>query len=148
MRSSSARRTVMNAANNMYFARGKPLRLVQQGETEMVALSKTLGVEYILIDERTAMLIEAPLKLKEHLETEFKANVMVNKDNLKELSSRISRFQALRSSELVMLAYEKGYFKNFEKLQREALEAALYKIKYSGCAISFDEIFDYMSWVG
>jgi hypothetical protein len=53
----------MDAANNMYFARGKPLRLIQQGETEMVALAKTLGVEYILIDERTTrMLIEAPLK--------------------------------------------------------------------------------------
>ena len=47
-----------------------------------------------------------------------------------------------------MLAYEEGFFNSFDKLQREALEAALYKMKYSGCSISFDEIFDYMSWVG
>ena len=135
----------MDAANNMYFARGKPLRLIQQGETEMVALAKTLGVEYVLIDERTTrMLIEAPLKLKEHLEKEFSVNIMVNKDNLKFLTSEISPLRALRSSELVMLAYEKGYFRNFQKLQREALEAALYKIKYSGCAISYDEINSYL----
>ncbi len=135
----------MNAANNMFFARGKPLRLIQQGETEMVALAKVLGIEYILIDERTTrMLIEAPLKLKEHLEDEFNVNIMVNKDNLKFLTSEIAPLRALRSSEMVMLAYEKGYFKNFQKLQREALEAALYKIKYSGCAISYDEINSYM----
>lgn len=135
----------MDAANSMFFARGKPLRLIQQGETEMVALAKTLGVEYILIDERTTrMLIEAPLKLKEHLEKEFDVNIMVNKDNLKFLTSEIAPLRALRSSEMVMLAYEKGYFKNFQKLQREALEAALYKIKYAGCAISYDEINSYL----
>jgi hypothetical protein len=139
---------LMDAANNLFFARGKPLRLIQQGETEMVALAKTLGVEYILIDERTTrMLIEAPLKLKEHLEQEFGVNIMVNKDNLKFLTSEISPLRALRSSELVMLAYEKGYFKNFQKLQRDALEAALYKIKYSGCAISYDEINSYLGSV-
>jgi hypothetical protein len=46
-----------------------------------------------------------------------------------------------------MLAYEKGYFKSFGRLQTEALEAALYKVKYSGCSISFDEIMDYVSRV-
>jgi hypothetical protein len=137
---------LMDAANNMFFARGKPLRLIQPGETEMVALAKMLGIEYILIDERTTrMLIEAPLKLKEHLEKEFDVNIMVHKDNLRFLASEISPLRALRSSEMVMLAYEKGYFRNFEKLQRDAVEAALCKIKYSGCSISYDEINTYMS---
>jgi Xaa-Pro aminopeptidase len=137
---------LMDTANNMFFARGKPLQLIQPGETEMVALARTLGIEYILIDERTTrMLIEAPLKLKEHLEKEFEVNILVNKDNLKSLTSEISPLRALRSSEMVMLAYEKGYFRNFQKLQRDALEAALCKIKYSGCSISYEEINSYVS---
>jgi hypothetical protein len=139
---------LMNAANNMFFVRGKPLCLIQAGESEMLALAKAVGIEYILIDERTTrMLIEAPLKLKEHLEYEFGVNVMVNKDNLKFLTSEISPLRAIRSSELAMLAYEKGYFRHFKKLQKAALEAALYKLKYSGCSISYAEINSYLGSV-
>lgn len=140
---------IMDSANSMFYIKGSPLRLIQFGESEMLALAKELGVGHILLDERTArLLIEAPFKLKEHLEVEFKINVMVNKSSYRELSSRISHLSAIRSSELVMLAYEKGYFKSFVNLQEEALEAALYKIKFSGCSISFDEINQYMYKVG
>ncbi|MCI0504146.1 hypothetical protein L0Y65_05560 [Candidatus Micrarchaeota archaeon] len=138
-------RRIMNAANSMFYMKGKPIRLVQYGESEMLALALALGVDNILIDERTTrMLIEAPFQLKAHLESEFQVNVMVNKASFRELSSRVSQLKVLRSSELVMLAYEHGYFKNFSNLQKEALEAALYKMKYSGCSISFDEIREYM----
>jgi hypothetical protein len=139
-------RRMMNAANNLFYIKGKPIRLVQFGESEMLALALALGIENILIDERTTrMLIEAPFSLKEHLETEFQVNVMVNKASFRELSSRISQLKVLRSSELITLAYENGYFKNFTNLQKEALEAALYKMKYSGCSISFDEIHEYVN---
>jgi len=138
-------RRVMHAANNMFYMKGQPVRLLQFGESEMLALASALGVEDIIVDERTTrMLIEAPFQLKEHLEKEFQVNVMVNKNSFRELSSRISKLNVLRSSELVVLAYENGYFKNFSNLQREALEAALYKMKYSGCSISFDEIKGYI----
>ncbi len=138
-------RKVMHAANNMFYMKGQPIRLLQFGESEMLALASALGVEDIIVDERTTrMLIEAPFQLKAHLESEFQVNVMVNKNSFRELSSRISKLNVLRSSELVVLAYENGYFKNFSNLQREALEAALYKMKYSGCSISFDEIKGYI----
>ncbi|MFN7990994.1 MAG: hypothetical protein U0R44_02435 [Candidatus Micrarchaeia archaeon] len=141
-------RRLMNSANNMFYVKGKPIRLIHEGESEMLALALELGIKNILIDERTTrMLIEAPFKLKEHLEHEFNVNVMVNKKNFGELSAQISGLKAMRSSELVMLAYENGYFKSFNNLQREALEAALYKMKFSGCSISFDEIHSYMTTV-
>ena len=141
-------RRIMNMANNMFYIKGRPLRLIHHGESEILALSKKLGIENILIDERTTrMLIEAPFSLKEHLEEEFRVNVMVDKKKFKELTSEISSIQAIRSSELVMLAYENGYFRRFEKIQKKAVEAALYKMKYSGCSIGFDEINEYMTWV-
>jgi len=139
---------IMYLANNLFFIKGKPLRLIQFGESEMLALAKELGIEYILIDERTTrMLIEAPPRLKEHLEDEFRVNVMVNKKNYKELVAEISPLKALRSSELVMLAYERGYFNKFQNMQKEAVKAALYKMKYSGCSIGFDEIKQYLAKV-
>lgn len=138
-------RRLMNAANNMFFIKGKPMRLVQFAESELLAMAKALGLEHVLIDERTTrLLIEAPFRLKEHLEREFGVNVMVNKENLRQISSQVSMLRAMRSSELVMLASENGYFKHFQNLQREALEAALYKIKYSGCSISYGEIDEYL----
>jgi hypothetical protein len=141
-------RRIMNLANNVFFIKGKPLKLIQLGESEMLALAKELGIEYILIDERTTrMFMEAPQRLKKHLEDEFKINVMVNKKNYKELLSEISPLKALRSSELVMLAYEQGFFKHYNDLERDAIQAALYKIKYSGCSLGFDEIHEYLSKV-
>ncbi|MEW6721875.1 MAG: hypothetical protein AB1324_01290 [Candidatus Micrarchaeota archaeon] len=138
-------RRLMNAANSMFYIKGKPIRLIHTGESEMLALALELGIDNILIDERTTrMLIEAPFRLKEHFEQEFDVNVMVNKGSYRDLESKISSLKAIRSSELVMLAYENGYFKSFGKLEREALEAALYKMKYSGCSISFEEISSYV----
>lgn len=141
-------RKIMEAANKIFYIRGKPLHLIHLGESAMLALAKKLDISYILIDERTTrMLIEAPFRLKEHLEDEFNTNVMINKKNIKWLSSQISELKAIRSSELVMLAYEEGYFKNFENIQKKAMEAALYKTKFSGCSIGFDEIKEYLSTV-
>ncbi|MFH1785897.1 MAG: hypothetical protein ABH842_05705 [Candidatus Micrarchaeota archaeon] len=141
-------RKLMNAANNMFYIKGKPIKLIHYGESEMLALTKELGIDTILIDERTTrLLIEAPFKLKEHLEKEFAVNVMINKNGFRDLASQISNLKSLRSSEMVMLAYETGYFKNFQKLQKEALEAALYKMRYAGCSISFEEITDYLATV-
>ena len=114
----------------------------------MLALAPALGIENLLVDERTVrILIEAPFELKQHLESEFQVNVMVNKSSFRDLASKLSTLKVLRSSELVMLAYERGYFKNFTTLQKEALEAALYKMKYSGCSISFDEIHEYIGMI-
>jgi len=139
---------MMNSANNLFYIKGKPFRLIQFGESEMLALALELGIENILIDERTTrMLIEAPFKLKEHLEEEFQINVMVNKNSFRDLTSKISQLKVIRSSELIMLAYEQGYFKNFENMQKDALAAALFKMKYSGCSISYDEINSYLSTV-
>jgi hypothetical protein len=139
---------LMHAANSLFYVKGKPIRLIQFGESEMVALALELGINEILVDERTIrMLIEAPFKLKEHMESEFQVSVMVNRGSFQAFSSKASSLKVLRSSELVMLAYEQGFFKSFEKLQKEALEAALYKMKYSGCSISYDEIEAYIGMI-
>jgi len=141
-------KNLMKTANSIFFVRGRPLHLIHKGETEMLILAKQLGVEYVLMDERTTrILIEAPILLKKHFEREFHVNVMVNKKNLEKLTHEIGPLRTLRTSELVMLAYEKGYFKSFESLEKSVLEAALYKIKYSGCSIGFREIKEYMSGV-
>jgi len=136
---------ILSRANNIFFAKGRPLQLIQSGEAEMLALAGELGVRDILIDERTArMLIEAPFSIRDHLAEEFGVNIMLDKKALSEFDAFTKGFVAMRSSELVMLAYENGFFDHFEDLKRDALEAALYKVKFSGCSLRFDEIAEYM----
>lgn len=140
---------IMDSANNLFYVGGKPLRLVHFGEAEMVAVAKMLGINYILMDERTMrLLIESPISLKKHFEQEFGTNVMVNKKNLAVITEQLRGLHVLRSSELLMLAYENGFFQKFQNMENEAMKAALYKVKFSGCSIRMGEIEEYARWKG
>ncbi len=135
---------IMNLANNIFFIRGKPLRMIQAGESEMLVLARDVGINYLLVDERTTrMMIEAPFRLKEHLEKEFGINVMLNKMNYTKFREMFGSMNVVRSSELVMLASDYGYFRKFGSMEKQVLEAALYRIKFAGCSIGFDEIREY-----
>ena len=133
-------------ANNLFYAGGTPLRLIQEGETEMLSLAHQLGMQNMLVDERTVrMLVEDPESLRIHLEEEFHRPITTNEENLSSFSRLTKGMRFFRSSELLLLAYEKGYFSDYGALQHEAIEAALYKVKYAGCAVGFSEISDYIS---
>ncbi|MFH1286019.1 MAG: hypothetical protein ABIH99_05555 [Candidatus Micrarchaeota archaeon] len=128
-------------ANNIFYINGKPLRLVHGGEADMLALAYEFGIGNIMIDERTTrMLVEAPLLMREHLKREFGREIGLNKLYLSRFRSLTSNIHILRSSEVLILAYEKGGFDQFGKMKKTALEAALYAIKFAGCSLSFDEI--------
>ncbi|HIH23176.1 TPA: hypothetical protein HA238_05600 [Candidatus Micrarchaeota archaeon] len=140
---------VLELANNMLYVKGKPMKLLHLGEAEMIALANELDVKDILIDERTTrMLIEAPFRIKEHIEHEFGVSVLLNNESMHSFSSLTSGMRVLRSSEMVMLAYENGFFDGFgADSKKNAVNCALYKIKFSGCSIRFDEIFEYLQSV-
>ncbi len=131
---------LMEIANNMFFARGKPIHLVDAGEAEMIVLTKKLGVPNVLIDERnTRMLIENAEDLRDHQERELRVHITSNK-KLNEFKDIVKGIFAFRSSEVLGIAYEKGMFNKFQGMERQALEAGLNSLKYNGCAISFEEV--------
>lgn len=133
------------AANNIFNSNGTPLRILQDGEIEMLALADQAGVSNLLIDERTTrMLAEDPDSLHKHLEEEFHRPISVNDENLSEFARLTRNMKFFRSSELLLLAYEKGYFADYGELEHDAIEAALYKLKYAGCAVGFSEISEYV----
>jgi len=131
-------------ANNIFHAEGTPLRLLHAGEADVVSLALGLGVDNVLMDERTTrMLVEDPEALRQHLEHELGKQIGINEENLSAFSRATRRLRFFRSTELILLAYEKGYFADYGELERDAVEASLYKLKYSGCAIGFEEIGEY-----
>lgn len=136
------------AANSVFFARGRPLRLMHLGETEMIALARELDARNLLMDERTArLMIEAPLILKAHLEKELHVNIMVNRGSLEKMQALAGGLEVLRSTEALIVAYEMGFLKHFDDIEKEVAEAALYRLKSAGCAISFREIEEYIRGV-
>lgn len=135
---------LLREANKIFFARGKPIHLIDLGETEMLAAAHELEVPNLLMDERTTrMLIEGPPLLRSHLEKELHVNIMVNRENLQKFADYAKGMQVIRSCDAAVIAYENGYFKSFQDMEKEAAEAALYKIKFSGCSISFNELAEY-----
>lgn len=135
---------LMRQGNHIYHAAGKSLKLIQKGETEMLVLSRELNIPNLLMDERTTrFLIESPITLKKHLEDEFHTHVMVNKKSLMSFSEQVKGMNVIRSTELVYTAYENGFFSKFGANESEAAEAALYRLKYAGCAVSFNELKEY-----
>ncbi|MFA6213992.1 MAG: hypothetical protein WC717_01820 [Candidatus Micrarchaeia archaeon] len=132
------------AANGIFHVEGTPLRLLHAGEADVISLALELGVENILMDERTTrMLVEDPESLRGHLEHELGRQIGINDGNLSAFSRATRKLRFFRSTELLLLAYEKGYFADYRELERDAVEASLYKLKYSGCAIGFGEIGEY-----
>ncbi|MCX8195381.1 MAG: hypothetical protein N3G22_04735 [Candidatus Micrarchaeota archaeon] len=132
-------------SNNLFFAGGTPLHLLQEGEAEVLALANELDLKNILIDERTTRLLaESPYLLCGHLEEELAQKISVNEENLSAFLRLTRNMHFFRSSELLLLAYEHGYFDDYGALKEEALEASLYRLKYNGCSVGFGEISDYL----
>ena len=135
---------LLDIANNLFFVGWHPLELIHYGETEMIAAAKAHKKNIILVDERTTrMLIESPMLLKEHMEMEFKTNVMIERNNMIKFSNYTKGIESIRSSEIAILAYEHGYFDKYGQKKKRMIEAVLYELKYSGCAIHMSEIEDY-----
>jgi hypothetical protein len=131
----------LDKANNVFFSNGKPIKLIDAGEADIILQAEGLDIKYLLMDERTTrLMIEAPFKIANHLEDELNKEVFVNEKNLREVTRILSKFKVIRSTELVSIAYTKGFFSKYGESQRAMFEASLYRLKYSGCAISFEDI--------
>ncbi len=128
---------IKNLINSSFFARGRHLHLVDDGEVSCLALSKILQEKnnetLVVVDERTTrMLCENEENLRKLLEKKLHTRV----ESKGELSF-FKNFRIIRSAELVYWAYKKNLIKIGNG---QLLDALLYATKYKGCAISREEI--------
>jgi hypothetical protein len=130
---------IMNMTNNIFVSHKKPLKIIHDGESSCLALSKLLfdrGIENVIaIDERTTrMLIEKPENLKELFEKKLHTKIDLKKNSFPYFKD----FRVIRSSEIVYVAWKKKLIDI--KDGTLVLDALLYAVKFKGCAISSDEI--------
>lgn len=135
-----------NLANNIFFAENKPIKVIHAGEAETLALYKKFNAAVMIIDERTTrMLIEEPKNLVKKLRFNYRRKIKMNNTNLKKFLSVVGKIKIARSSELIAKAFDLGCFEGELENSVKSLEAALYGLKFNGCAVSLEEIEEYLS---
>ena len=137
--------SLLDLANNIYFAEGTGIRIVHKGEIDSIAGAKILDSEAVAIDERTTrMLIENPRELKDLLGSRLHKKVRLNEENLEKFRNAVGAIKIIRSSEIAAVSYEIGLMKDYlpkvPEAGRELLDGVLWGIKLNGCAISKEEI--------
>lgn len=135
---------IMELANNSFYTKHGSIQVIQQGEAEMLALAKELKANAVAVDERnTRLIIERPFELENILKNRV-FGTKTNKKNLMELNSMLSKLKVLRSTELMAMAFEEELFEPELLQEKQSIEAVLYAVKFAGCAVSFEEIRNYL----
>ncbi|RLG12447.1 hypothetical protein DRN73_02565 [Candidatus Pacearchaeota archaeon] len=130
---------MLKIANSMFEGNKKDIKIIQDGETACLALSRMLFDKkiphVIAVDERTTrMLGEKPENLEKLLTKKLSTRVKLKKKNFKYFRG----FRFIRSTELIYVAWKKGLIDL--KDGKTVLDALLWALKFKGCAISGDEI--------
>lgn len=138
---------ILDRANSIFELSNHYLRIIHKGEAEAISLLKEINANALLIDERTMrLLIENPEQLRDVLSRQNNQNISINHRNLELFSSIIPDVSIIRSAEIAAIAYEKGILNNYIGSNgKDVLEATLYALKFSGCAISWQEIDEYLN---
>lgn len=134
--------------NNLFKAKGEYIRIMHSGEIASLAVAIILKSDAYLVDERTTrMVIEDPERLVKILRNKLHTTVNINRNNLELIKKEINGLKVIRSTELVLMAYEMGLFKEFLKLtayskniNKDLIDGLLWGLKLRGCSISEEEI--------
>ncbi len=129
-----------NTVNSAIQEKKRNISIIQNPELEALALSEKLGSDFTAIDEfTTRAMVENPKKLLQVISRRRGANLTHN-SNLNFLRDTY-HIPIIRSSDLIAFAFLKGLLTDKEE---KTLEASLYGVKYSGCAVATKEIEDFL----
>ncbi len=136
---------LLELANHLFKASGNWIKIVQYAEMEALAAAIVLNSSALVVDERiTKMLVENPEDISGRLAKKTRYKITMNKQNLKKIQGWLKGVKILRSVELVMVAYEKGFLDKYllktDDARKTLVESLLWGIKLHGCAISRQEI--------
>ena len=140
---------LLDLANNVYFARDRPIKIVHKAEMDAISLVLHYGSGALVLDERTLrLLIEDPEGLGKVLTRRLRTKVKIDNDALNRFRKEAGKVDIIRSTELVVVAYDLGVMNKYitvgkkvhNEFRKDMLSGALWGLKYKGCAISVNEI--------
>ena len=143
---------IYDIANKCFYTKRGPLKLIHEGDAEVLALAKHLGASGILTDERIMRsFIEDPKSLMEVQSRRLHTGVKMNEEMYKEFKELVPPLVILRSTEIAAVAYKKGAFEEYiepiddHRIKNLLVEGIMWSLKYSGCAISEEEVKEYVT---
>ncbi|MFA4907514.1 MAG: hypothetical protein WC602_04545, partial [archaeon] len=80
-----------------------------------------------------------------YLEYKYEEKISIDQKQLNYLTSAFGGTRIFRSTEFIALAHELNLFGPDLGNEKRDLEAALYALKFKGCAVSENEISDFVS---
>ena len=105
---------LLNTANEIFGAYGNYMKIVHFAEISVIAAAVNINSDAIVIDEKTTrFLIENPRMIVEILKKTLHTSISVNENNLKEFNNTVKNIKAIRSIELVTIAYEQGLLNSY-----------------------------------
>ncbi|MDD3177891.1 MAG: hypothetical protein PHR26_00035 [Candidatus ainarchaeum sp.] len=136
---------ILELTNNMFYINNRPLKIIQLGEAECLALLGLTNANYLAVDERTTrMLIEQPHGLLKILKRKNNTNkISFDENKYIKFKELIGNVNAIRSVDLLAFAYKKKLLKDLY-LNKENIKASLYAFKFRGCSVSFEEINEFV----
>ncbi len=131
-----------NLSNNTFLSKKHSIHIVHPGEISIVVLARETNSNIVGIDERTTrLLIEDTYAIKELMQHRLHQKISANKDNISQIQDYLDGMRVIRSTELAVAAFQKGYLGN---KSGELLKGILWAMKLDGCAISSKEIKSYL----
>ena len=138
---------ITDLANSLLSYRGDNVKIIHQGEAEVIACLKLLKSNTIILDERTTRhLIEDPDRMRKYMEARTGLRMEMDEAVKRRIVKELAGINVIRSAEVFAYAYEKGLVAYHGA--KGALEAGLYALKFSGCSITEEEIKDYIELLG
>jgi len=122
-----------------------PVSLVHEGEIDSLAGAIIMQSEAVVIDERTTrLMIEDWQLLRKLMQKKLHTRIDVDSGNLKKFLEKVKGIRIIRSTELAVVAYEKGVLQSclpkIRNAKKELIDGVLWGIKLNGCSISREEI--------
>ena len=137
---------LLNSVNHIYSANNENIKILHYGEIEALALAVSNKADAYIVDERTMRwLIEDPEALRQLLESKLHTPVTMDISLIRNFKNFIKDVKVIRSTELVMVAYELGLLKELVTNKygaKELVDGVLWGLRRKGCAISTEEIND------
>ncbi|MBN3036977.1 MAG: hypothetical protein JW834_00860 [Candidatus Diapherotrites archaeon] len=139
----SLARKLERSANRLLKKRRKPVTVMHVGEADALGLAMQMKAIYLLDERTTRLVVEDPDSLKRYIEARMHIDLDLDKRVAKDLREDMNGVRIIRSAELLAYAYEKGLLERLG-FNGRVLHAGLFALKFAGCAITDDEIRDYL----
>jgi hypothetical protein len=126
--------------NSIFQSKQGNMKIIHAGELEALVLVNKINADALVIDERTTrLLIEDPIKLHHLMERKLHTKISINRTNLKKFQNMFKNLKIIRSTEMMVVAYEQGLLKDHfptKTTKEERITALLWGLKLNGCSLS------------